>query len=696
MATHAPPSDEIDRVAALSRYRILDTPPDIAFDDLAHLAAALCRAPIAVITFIDQDRQWFKAKIGLTMTQTVRSSGLCAQAVQHKTLIAIEDARADPRFSSHPLVREDPRVRFYCGAPILNPDGHAVGTIAVMDAAPRVPTEEQCQALRRLARQAAAQLELRRLTFDRSSLDAQSLEEIMAGMADAVFVTDRSGRVLGANHEAEVLFGRTSSDLTGRLLHDCVHRHERGAAQGSGELCGLVSAAALRGRTESPNDVFVRNNGSTVQVSWIAAPLIRRGEWVGGLVSVRDLTAQKRNEEALGVLAGTTRATGVAFLRELVDTLARSIGGGIRVLYSPPAGAGARDQAVAGSWAGWAAGHRWSMTLAGTPCEHVLREGFCHYPGAVQAAFPQDELLRQLSIESYMALTLPSPTGEAIGWIAVLARAPLKDRRVRTESLLRMAAGRAGSELGRPSRRTAASGRVRSGMPWRCVSAPATVSGMWNRRPARPDRGGAFRRLCASPSGVRRMNAGARLTSFVSTGSRTRTTWAHESGTESGTMVEGTADGDVFDVQRRVRQQGRRAIVWAQVGRAQVAAGCHWARTPIRMVDGATTDITERKRDRGGAAAGEVHRSITRRRRFTGSGPARSCWMSNDAACDGDAGVFAGDEFRGMTVHDLNPAFPGREVAGLLAGCAGRRGRDVVRGAVTGPRTAGSFRSKSM
>ena len=112
MATHAPPSDEIARVAALLRYRILDTPPDTAFDDLAHLAAALCRAPIAAITFIDQDRQWFKAKVGLTMTQTVRSSGLCAHTVQNKALIAIEDARADPRFSAHPLVASDPRVRF--------------------------------------------------------------------------------------------------------------------------------------------------------------------------------------------------------------------------------------------------------------------------------------------------------------------------------------------------------------------------------------------------------------------------------------------------------------------------------------------------------------------------------------------------------------------------------------------------------
>jgi len=156
MATHAPPSDEIARVEALTRYRILDSPPDPAFDDLVHLAAALCHAPIAVLTFIDHDRQWFKAEVGLGMTQTVRSAGLCSHTIDTKDLLVIEDVQSDPRFSSHPLVAASPRVRFYCGAPILTPDGYAVGTIAIMDVAPRRPTDEEGEALRRLARQAAA------------------------------------------------------------------------------------------------------------------------------------------------------------------------------------------------------------------------------------------------------------------------------------------------------------------------------------------------------------------------------------------------------------------------------------------------------------------------------------------------------------------------------------------------------------
>ncbi len=175
MATHAPPSDEIARVDALTRYRILDSPPDPAFDDLVHLAAALCSAPIAVMSFIDHDREWFKAEVGLGMTQTVRSAGLCSHTIDTKDLLVIEDVQSDPRFSSHPLVSASPRVRFYCGTPILTPDGHAIGAIAVMDTVPRRATDEQCQALRRLARQAAALLELRMRRCDRPAFGEKQI-----------------------------------------------------------------------------------------------------------------------------------------------------------------------------------------------------------------------------------------------------------------------------------------------------------------------------------------------------------------------------------------------------------------------------------------------------------------------------------------------------------------------------------------
>ena len=575
MATHAPPSDDMARVAALLRYRILDSPPDTAFDDLAHLAAALCRAPIAVVTFIDRDRQWFKATVGLAITETVRDAGLCAFTIQQTELVTIEDAQADPRFSTHPLVMAEPRVRFYCGAPILTPDGYAVGTIAVMDVVPRRTTDEQGEALRRVARQAGAQLELRRLRVDRSILDEHVLSEMIASMADAVFVTDCSGRVRHVNHETEVLLNQTSSELAGRLLHDCVHRHEQSAASCSDEPCRLARACVLPVKSQSPDDVFVGCDGSALRVRWTVAPLIRDGEWIGGIVSVRDLTAQKRSEEALGVMAGTIRSTGVAFLRQLVETLAHAIEADYAFCIRPLPG---RDRArtVAGRGPDGPL-EQVEYDLAGTPCEHVLTEGFCHYPADVQATFPQDDLLRHLSIESYMALMLPSPSDEPIGWLAVLASKPLKDP-VWAESLLRMAAGRAGSELGRflaeqqlkaSEERYALAVRGTSDgiWDWNVLTGEAVHSARWKAllgfaEDELPDLASSFFDR-VHPDDLARVR------------------------TETQNHFERRVP---FDVQCRVRHkdgsyrwlQSRAQALWDEQGR------------PYRMV-GATTDITERK-----------------------------------------------------------------------------------------------------
>ncbi|MDR4471699.1 MAG: PAS domain S-box protein [Nitrospira sp.] len=160
MRTHALPSDETARIDALMRARILDSPPETAFDDLVQLAASLCDAPLAVITFIDRDRQWFKARVGVEVAQTPRSSGLCSHTIESGEPCVVEDAQADPRFSSHLLVAADPQVRFYCGVPVVTTDGYAIGTIAVMDRVARPWRETECLALQRLARQAAALLEL--------------------------------------------------------------------------------------------------------------------------------------------------------------------------------------------------------------------------------------------------------------------------------------------------------------------------------------------------------------------------------------------------------------------------------------------------------------------------------------------------------------------------------------------------------
>ncbi len=152
---------EQERLAALRKYRILDTQPERAFDDLALLASQICGTPMALITLVDEDRQWFKARVGITATQTSRSISFCSHAIEQPDLFVIPDARVDHRFRENPLVHGDPYVRFYAGAPLITPEGHALGTLCVVDRVPRTLTHEQLEALRALKRQAEMQLELR-------------------------------------------------------------------------------------------------------------------------------------------------------------------------------------------------------------------------------------------------------------------------------------------------------------------------------------------------------------------------------------------------------------------------------------------------------------------------------------------------------------------------------------------------------
>lgn len=128
---------EQERLAALRRYEILDTPPELDFDDLTGLAARVCATPIALLTLIDEERQWVKARVGLEITETPRDIAFCSYAIQQAGLFVVPDALADPRFANNPLVTEDPRIRFYAGSPLITPDGQALGTLCVIDRVPR-------------------------------------------------------------------------------------------------------------------------------------------------------------------------------------------------------------------------------------------------------------------------------------------------------------------------------------------------------------------------------------------------------------------------------------------------------------------------------------------------------------------------------------------------------------------------------
>jgi PAS domain S-box-containing protein len=156
------PADEEERLEALRELEILDTDPESEFDDLALIASQICGTPVSAISLIDRNRQWFKSAVGFEAKETPRDVAFCAHAILQRDLFIVPDALDDPRFSTNPLVKLDPKIRFYAGAPLRTSDGHAVGTLCVIDRTPRQLTEKQESALRALSRQVEAQIELRR------------------------------------------------------------------------------------------------------------------------------------------------------------------------------------------------------------------------------------------------------------------------------------------------------------------------------------------------------------------------------------------------------------------------------------------------------------------------------------------------------------------------------------------------------
>jgi GAF domain-containing protein len=169
------PANESERLAALRKYNILDSVPEIAYDDIGELAAQICNCPVAYVGFMDDDRLWLKAKYGLPpdFSECPREIAFCTTTVCGVELVIAPDLTQDPRFRELPMVAGAPHFRLYCGMPLVTSDGHALGTLCVMDFEPHELTFEQQEALRRLSRQVMAQLELRRrlVEFDQAIKD---------------------------------------------------------------------------------------------------------------------------------------------------------------------------------------------------------------------------------------------------------------------------------------------------------------------------------------------------------------------------------------------------------------------------------------------------------------------------------------------------------------------------------------------
>lgn len=217
----APAVDEAARVQALRSYDVVDTPPEQAFDDLTALAARICGAPISLLSLLDSHRAWFKSHHGFDLAETPREASFCTYAIGGDELLVVADTLEDERFASNPLVTGEPKARFYAGAPLVTSDGYRLGTLCVLDRSPRSLSDEDQEALRALAGQAVAQLELRRMA-EALKQSEQRFQSIIEEANEAYISFETHGVIREWNREAERLLGWTRDEIVGSSVRETV------------------------------------------------------------------------------------------------------------------------------------------------------------------------------------------------------------------------------------------------------------------------------------------------------------------------------------------------------------------------------------------------------------------------------------------------------------------------------------------
>lgn len=217
------PGDEPQRLKALRRYA-LNRDPEEQFDRITTLASYICQTPIALISVVEEETQWFKSKVGFEASSTSRETAFCAHAILDNELMVVNDAREDARFAKNPLVRDSPNIRFYAGMPIVSPDDFKLGTLCVIDNRPRELSEDQAGALRTLAQVAMTEMELRRTSADLALAltDVKSLQQILPMCSHCKRIRDDEGYWSQVEAYVEA---HTGSHLTHSICPECLEAH---------------------------------------------------------------------------------------------------------------------------------------------------------------------------------------------------------------------------------------------------------------------------------------------------------------------------------------------------------------------------------------------------------------------------------------------------------------------------------------
>jgi PAS domain S-box-containing protein len=307
---------EAERLAALEWYAIVDTPTEAEFEDLVHLASLVCGTPIAVINLIAAGKQWFKAERGLGTRETPLDVSICARVLLQPGLTVVPDLVLDDRFGSNPLVSGEPYLRFYAGALLETPDGLPLGTLCVLDHQPRPEglTPEQAFTLQALARQAMAQIELRRaLREERAAREREVAKEnehggalrrsealksaILEASLDSIITIDQDSRIVEWNPAAERTFGHPAIAAIGQDLAQLIippeyrERHYKGMAH----YLATGQGPVLRRRVELE---ALRVDGSRFPVELAISPIDVSGR-PHFTAYLRDISERKRTEAAL-------------------------------------------------------------------------------------------------------------------------------------------------------------------------------------------------------------------------------------------------------------------------------------------------------------------------------------------------------------------------------------------------------------
>ena len=341
------PDNEAQRMAAVERYRILDTPPDGSFDRITALAARRFDVPISIISIVDHDRIWFKSHHGLNVTQIDREPGLCASAILSAEAHVLLDASTDPRSLANPLVAGEFGLRFYAGAPLLTSDGHNLGTLCVIDTAPRAVEQEQIDDLTDLAALVVDQLELRlaaRRAVAKAELMAREIDHrVMNSLQFVSGLLTMQSRVPSASDAAEQL--REAANRVSAVAR--VHRNfyssdteEISCIAFLSRLCADLSEICGTG-------VAVQGDEGNVPTTWVQPIGLITNELVtnaakhgAGTIEVSYRVNGPRHEIAVcdegeGLPAGFDVRQAKGLGMKVVSTLASQLGGSLTVRSNP-------------------------------------------------------------------------------------------------------------------------------------------------------------------------------------------------------------------------------------------------------------------------------------------------------------------------------------------------------------------------